>query len=169
MVSQPALRPKNMAHGFKLFLFPYLFRIRYTTHRGTIKLYEEERHMARFLKGIVIGAALGLLFAPKPGKELRGELKQRFNQSKDNAMNQAKDYKDVAVHAGSNVQQSTMDAAENIKVTLKETAKDMKNQMQEASSEVKKEAQNVQSQAKSEAEDAQQKVSNSSDHSEESD
>jgi len=33
--------------------------------------------------GAIIGAAAGLLFAPKPGTELRGDLADRFKELKD--------------------------------------------------------------------------------------
>ncbi len=52
---------------------------------------ENEEGCGHFLTGVLIGGILGalagLLFAPKPGKELRSELKERggeiFNEAKE--------------------------------------------------------------------------------------
>ncbi len=39
-----------------------------------------------FLIGSTLGALVGLLFAPKPGKELRSELKRKGSEIFDEAM-----------------------------------------------------------------------------------
>ncbi|PZR09855.1 MAG: hypothetical protein DI536_21205 [Archangium gephyra] len=36
--------------------------------------------LAIFGAGVLVGAGLGLLFAQKPGKKLRGELRERINK-----------------------------------------------------------------------------------------
>ena len=38
-----------------------------------------------FLAGLGIGFALGVLYAPKSGEELRGEMKDRVNEVAENA------------------------------------------------------------------------------------
>jgi gas vesicle protein len=50
------------------------------------------------LLGAVAGAGIALLFAPKPGAQLRGELGESMNQWRDTA---SKKFKDVADRAGS--------------------------------------------------------------------
>ena len=39
----------------------------------------------KFLAGLGIGFALGVLYAPKSGEELRGEVKDKVNEVADNA------------------------------------------------------------------------------------
>ena len=41
--------------------------------------------LGSFGAGLVIGSVLGLLFAPKPGSELRREVRQRAHDLRDNA------------------------------------------------------------------------------------
>jgi gas vesicle protein len=50
------------------------------------------------LLGAVAGATLALLFAPKPGAQLRGELSESMGQWRDTA---SKKFRDVADRAGS--------------------------------------------------------------------
>lgn len=38
-----------------------------------------------FGAGIIVGAGLGLLFAPKPGREIRGELNERVQEMREKA------------------------------------------------------------------------------------
>ena len=46
-----------------------------------------KKHTGKFLLGAVLGAGLGLLFAPKKGSETRADLKVQF----DKLMNQIKE------------------------------------------------------------------------------
>jgi gas vesicle protein len=48
------------------------------------------------VRGIVIGAAIGLLFAPRSGHETRDMLAQRGNEMKDQAMDMANNTRDRA-------------------------------------------------------------------------
>jgi hypothetical protein len=41
--------------------------------------------LGSFGAGLVVGSVLGLLFAPKPGSELRREVRQRAHDLRDNA------------------------------------------------------------------------------------
>jgi gas vesicle protein len=53
----------------------------YKGKKGEFDMAENEKHCGNFLKGLVIGSFLGALagifFAPKPGKELRADLKEK--------------------------------------------------------------------------------------------
>ena len=60
-----------------------------------------------FVKGIVIGAALGLLFAPKSGRELRKDLMKK----RDDLMDTANDYKGTVKDAASDIQSVAKDSA----------------------------------------------------------
>ena len=59
----------------------------------------EERGMAKglfigFLAGGVVGGIIALLYAPKSGKELRSDIRQR----KDEMLDDAEEYLDIAKH-----------------------------------------------------------------------
>jgi hypothetical protein len=41
--------------------------------------------LALFGAGVLVGVGLGLMLAPKPGRELRGELKQKLSSAKADA------------------------------------------------------------------------------------
>jgi gas vesicle protein len=56
-------------------------------------------NVAPFLWGIALGAALGLLFAPMSGEELRGEIAQRGRRLKDLAQDKAAELEDM-LHEG---------------------------------------------------------------------
>ncbi len=51
---------------------------------------EQEKHMDHLFVGLLIGGALGalagILFAPKPGKQLRSEIKEKGNSILKDAM-----------------------------------------------------------------------------------
>lgn len=79
------------------------------------------------LAGAVVGAGLALLFAPKAGTELRGELGQSMDTLRDAVTRR---YRDVATRAGveignlqANVERAT-DAVESMAQQAIETAAD---------------------------------------------
>ena len=43
-----------------------------------------------FLAGLGLGAVVGVLFAPKPGKDTRDELRQRADEGREYVMSRAK-------------------------------------------------------------------------------
>lgn len=102
-----------------------------------------------FLKGVVVGAAAGLLFAPKSGKKLRADLMSKV----DDAKNQANDYREVAMDKGMELQQQAKEAAGNIKISLKDTADQVKHQMEHKAEDLKDKAQDVKQDVKDKAED----------------
>lgn len=56
---------------------------------------EKKKGIGRFLAGAVVGAGLGVLFAPKAGKETRQDLKEMFDElvrkAKDIDIDEVKD------------------------------------------------------------------------------
>ena len=48
------------------------------------------------LIGLGAGALLGLMFAPKPGKQMRKEVRRRYNDVRENFEDWAEDAKDIA-------------------------------------------------------------------------
>ena len=61
-----------------------------------VVVVEKQGHgVAPFLWGLAIGAALGLLFAPMSGKELRGQIGQRGRRLKDLAGEKFEEMEDL--------------------------------------------------------------------------
>ena len=75
-----------------------------------------------FVKGLVIGGGLGLLFAPKSGKDLRRDIKRKA----DDAAEQTMAYGNDLVEKGSIITDNVKDTASDIGKDMKETAKDTK-------------------------------------------
>ena len=48
------------------------------------------------LIGLGAGALLGLMFAPKPGKQMRKDVRRRYNDARENFEDWADDAKDIA-------------------------------------------------------------------------
>ena len=57
---------------------------------------EKKNGFGKFLTGALIGAGIGMLFAPKSGKELRKELKEKYDElirrAKDIDIDEVKEY-----------------------------------------------------------------------------
>ncbi|WP_047981560.1 YtxH domain-containing protein [Ornithinibacillus contaminans] len=88
--------------------------------------------------GAAVGASLALLFAPKSGKELRGDINQGAIQVRDRATEwkdvaQAKgeewknvaqekgqEWKELAVVKGSEIKQKTQDLTSNVQTKLQD-------------------------------------------------
>lgn len=73
------------------------------------------------LIGALAGAGVALLFAPKPGAQLRGELGETMGAWKDKA---AKTARDVADRAGSQLNDLSATAS-RVKNAVSSTARDM--------------------------------------------
>jgi len=73
------------------------------------------------LVGAVAGAGLALLFAPKPGAQLRGELGETMGAWRDKA---AKTARDVADRAGSQLNDLSATAG-RVKNAVSSTARDI--------------------------------------------
>jgi gas vesicle protein len=73
------------------------------------------------LVGAMAGAGLALLFAPKPGVQLRGELGEKMGAWRDTA---AKKVRDVADRAGSQLNDLSSTAS-RVKNAVSSTARDV--------------------------------------------
>ncbi|GLV54698.1 hypothetical protein KDH_15450 [Dictyobacter sp. S3.2.2.5] len=62
--------------------------------------------MGKFLRGLFIGTAIGLLIAPMRGEELRGKLKERFKQLQERASNSKLGQSSTGTSGGRYTQQS---------------------------------------------------------------
>jgi len=65
--------------------------------------------------GTILGAILGLLFAPKPGKETRGELKKKFDKARTKGIKAAKE---IAMEV-KEIKEETQADIEEVKKTFK--------------------------------------------------
>jgi len=129
-------------------------------------IYKQKRRclgMNNFLKGILVGAGIGLLVAPMRGEEFRQMLAQRFSelsnslpqneqlsqytQQVSNTVSQsAGNLKGYAQQAASTVKNSAgnlSDIAQNAASTVKGSASNLSNIAQNAASTVKKTGQDV--------------------------
>jgi gas vesicle protein len=81
------------------------------------------------LVGALAGAGLALLFAPKPGAQLRGELSERMGTWRDTA---AKKAREVADRAGSQLSDLSATAG-RVKNAVSSTARDVADAATDAS------------------------------------
>lgn len=54
--------------------------------------------VALFSAGLLVGAGLGLLFAPKPGRELRHDVSNKFHDLRNRARKAAEDVEEEMAH-----------------------------------------------------------------------
>ena len=62
----------------------------------------------------LLGAAVGLLFAPRSGKAMRADLMKRANGLKDLALEAGENIGEMAEKVGSKVSETVQDAAEKV-------------------------------------------------------
>ncbi|MBX3332418.1 MAG: YtxH domain-containing protein [Nitrospira sp.] len=62
--------------------------------------YGDTAGWSAFMAGALIGAGVALLFAPQPGSELRGLLRNYANRAKDDLMDKGQEAWDTAVERG---------------------------------------------------------------------
>jgi len=75
----------------------------------------EKMKRMRLAKLIVLpiaGALAGLLFAPKSGKELRTDIKDKFTEAKDTGMEKGHDLKEKGVEKAQDLKEDYMDKAD---------------------------------------------------------
>ncbi|MFZ2847937.1 MAG: YtxH domain-containing protein, partial [Trichococcus flocculiformis] len=89
-----------------------------------------------FVLGAIIGGAAAaitaLLFAPKPGKELRDDITEEVN----NLLDTARDYADIAVEKSNEFMDVAKETTEDIKINLKDTTSSIKTQFSETTKHV---------------------------------
>ena len=61
---------------------------------------EDATGWSAFMAGALIGAGIALLFAPQPGSELRGMLRNYANRAKDELVEKGQEAWDTAVERG---------------------------------------------------------------------
>ncbi len=81
-----------------------------------------------FMAGALIGAGVALLFAPQPGSELRGLLRNYANRAKDDLMDKGQEAWDTAVERG----REYYDRGEEVIRDAGRSAKEFAKQGQEA-------------------------------------
>lgn len=97
----------------------------------------DRREEGSFVLGAIIGGAAAaitaLLFAPKPGKELRQDIADEVH----NLMDTAHDYADIAKEKGNEMVDAAKETTGDIKVTLKDTTGNWKNQITDTAKNLK--------------------------------
>ena len=81
-----------------------------------------------FLAGALIGAGVALLFAPQPGSELRGMLRNCANRAKDELVEKGQEAWDTAVERG----KEYYDKGEEVIQDAERSAKEFTAQAQDA-------------------------------------
>lgn len=76
--------------------------------------------VAPFLWGIAIGAALGLLFAPMSGQELRREMASRGRRLKDMAVDKAEELEEMVSDGFHRARGAVEDSIENARRSVKD-------------------------------------------------
>ncbi|WP_154896718.1 YtxH domain-containing protein [Paenibacillus illinoisensis] len=107
-----------------------------------------------FAKGIFIGGLLGaaaaLLFAPKPGRELRGDLSEKVGMVTDRTKEVAAVVSDKATELAKTVSTKTSDIAK----TVNQGRNDVMDSVRKASADVAEEASKATSEVASASEEA---------------
>lgn len=95
------------------------------------------RDEGSFVIGAIIGGAAAaiaaLLFAPKPGKELRRDISNEFHSMVDTAH----DYADIAKEKGYEVVDAAKETTEDIRVSLKDKTSSIKGQITDTTKNLK--------------------------------
>ncbi len=76
-----------------------------------------------FVRGMMIGAALALLFAPHSGQETRDMLTQKSGELKDKAMDMANETRDRAQNVISDARNKIQDTVKSAQDSVKSVAK----------------------------------------------
>lgn len=84
-----------------------------------------------FMAGALIGAGLALLFAPQPGSELRGLLRNYANRAKDELVDKGQEAWDTAVERGKEYYNKGEEAVRDAGRSAKELAKQAQDSVRE--------------------------------------
>ena len=82
--------------------------------------------------GVVAGAVAGMLFAPKSGKEMRGDLKDSFDDAKDFVGDKGADVAEFAKNTVAGAKESAGETVEIAKKQADEAVKLAKKQLDKA-------------------------------------
>jgi gas vesicle protein len=97
--------------------------------KGEFDMTEQEKPQSHFFMGLLIGGALGalagILFAPKSGKELRSDLKEKGSEV-------LKDTKEIYVDASTKVREIIEEAKHQAKELKKEADRHISEARQKA-------------------------------------
>ena len=93
----------------------------------------KKNSLGKFALGAAVGAGLGLLFAPKTGKEMRNDLKKKIEEVIDNAKNiKAEDVKEMITDAVEDLQKELKDLdKEKVLKIAKQKAKNIEKKADE--------------------------------------
>jgi gas vesicle protein len=100
-----------------------------------------------FLWGGLIGAAIGVLYAPRPGKETREELRRRADELMDEGMENYEEQKGRVLEAVETGRQSAVEKSEELKGRILETRDRLKAQVDAAAEQAKEKINTAVSQA----------------------
>jgi gas vesicle protein len=85
--------------------------------------FGEAAGWSAFMAGALIGAGIALLFAPQPGSELRGLLRNYANRAKDDLVEKGQEAWDTAVERGKEYYNKGEEAVREAGRSAKEFAK----------------------------------------------
>jgi gas vesicle protein len=83
-----------------------------------------------FLRGLVIGAAIAFLVAPRSGEETRQMLTEKGVEFKDKAVDMAKDTRDRAQGIVSDARSKIEDTVKNVKEQTPDSTKELKRELE---------------------------------------
>ena len=119
--------------------------------------YEKNTNGRDFVFGVVLGTVVGgivgLLLAPKPGKELQGDLSEKSNKILDDVKTKTDGLKEQAQSKAEEIRTQ----AEDKKVEVKEKVEEKKVQANQKAEEVKTQAEEKKTEAKKKADEVKSK------------
>lgn len=93
--------------------------------------------LSSFVWGGLMGLAVGVLYAPKSGKETRNDLKKRADEYLEQGMEEYEAQKDRVLEAVEMGRQAAVDTSEDLKGKIQETRDKLKAQVDAAAESAK--------------------------------